>query len=624
MTGAFPDRVLLSTVMLLAVLGMGQAALAAGGETGPLSVHRGAEPNASQLAANHGPVPLTPRRDLSTPVVPRAPGQDKAPAAPLIPAIQIENLDRVDPDSAGVLDPSHGGFGTDMWDGTPRKMIQSLVPKIPANLRSPTLRSLARRLLLSAAELPAKSGASDGDGKSDRSLLIQRVERLQALGYFGPATELIRIAPNRASDLTLLRLQVENMLLANDLAGACGEAKRDSGRLVNAYWQRVSIFCQLLAGNSEAAVLGANLLAESNASDDPTFFALVDRLAGRVEVSITSLPKPTALHLAMLRSANLNIPEDVLTADSLPILQTVGVSPNAPTAVRLQAAERTARVGAIPAARLAQIYNSVEFSADEFENALSIAAEQRTARGRALLFRAAQVQTVPTAKATVIQKAFDLAREQGHLAMAVRLYQPLIKRLKVTGKLSWFAGTAARALLASGDSKAARPWMVQLDKRARRNKGARRQRAGLWVLSLLAAGDDDRVDIDKQELMAAWLADQRRKDSENAESKAALALALLDALGTVPPAEYWQRILGAPHREQMTLPPAAYRFALRHAASNGRRGEVVLLLLLMVGEGEFNATSTEILRDAILALRSIGLLKEATDLALEVALASDL
>ncbi len=612
MTGVFPDKSILASALVLGALVSGTAAFAA----------NGASP-AGVLVAQAGPVQLAPRRDLSTPIVPKAAEEERPSVSPSLPAIQIENLGRVDADSIGILDESKGGFGPDMWRGTPRAMIERLLPRLPSAMRSPTLRSLARRMLLSAAALPIKD-VRTADAKPQKvSLLARRVERLHEMGFVGPAANLIKVAPARLNDIHLHRLRVENMLLAHDVGGACGEAKRDSSRLVDAYWQRVVIFCQLLDGNSEAAALGANLLAESNQVKDPAFFILADRMGGNKSAKVTSLKNPSALHLAMMRAAKLKLPKNVLSASSPAILRAIGVSPNASLDVQLEAAERAARFGAMSPTRLAEVYSGVEFSEKELGKALSLAAEQRTPRGRALLFRSEQKQSVPAAKAAVIQKALELAQADGLYALAVRLYHPVIKEMKVTGELAWFAGTAARALLAIGDAKAAQPWLVQLRQRAHRDEEARQQQDGLWALSLLA-GAEDRSRVDRRDEMIAWLAVLKKSDPENVERRAGLALALLEAFGAVPPAEYWQHILGDAAGEQLKLPPVAYRFALRHAAGDGRRGETVMLLLLMIGNDPLLTVDTGTLRDAILALRAIGMPQDAAALGLEAALEAGL
>ncbi|MCG8546023.1 MAG: hypothetical protein MJE12_17640 [Alphaproteobacteria bacterium] len=599
---------------------------ATGGPAAPLIAERRGATGPDVRVARDGPVRLMPRRDLSSPSASEPTATPPADAPPL-PDIQVKNLDEIDPDAVGTLDESAGGYGTNMWLGTPRHVIERLLGRIPATMKSPTMRSLAQRLLLSVAALPPSEAASGVEDAAKRpssaaSVLVQRVERLQAMGLIGDAGQLIKISPNRGRDPDLQRLQVENMLLVNDVGGACGEAQRDQGRLVEPYWQRLVIFCQLLAGNKDAATFGATILAENDNFEDAAFLALVDRLSGSTSSELDALPKPTPLHLAMLRSANAAIPADAVSAESPPILRTVGISPNAALDVRLKAAERAALFGAISPARLGEIYMSVAFDDEELNNALSVAEKERTPRGRALLFRSARSQSVPTAKAAVMQRAFELARADVQLSLVIRLYEETLLGLPVSAELAWFASTASRVLLALGKTEAAEPWLTLLQQRAHRDKNAQASQSRMWALGLLAG--EPRYRLDDPDAMARWLAVQREMDPKAAEYRAGLALTLFDAMGMDVPTEYWQMLLREPRWRSVALPSPAFRRALDNASIAGRRGETVLLTLLILGREGPALADIEVLQEAVVALQTVELEEDARALVLEAALANGL
>jgi len=591
---------------------------------------------AEPRVAQEGPVRLMPRRDWTTPVPPSLPqGQlpgrvpDGVMPAPTEetppPDIQVKDLGSIDPEAVGILDASNGGFSSGMWVGTPRSTIRRLIGSIPAEIRSPVMRSLSDRLLLTAAALPPAE-ESAGSEAADPSVLSLRAGRLQAMGLVDRARALIVASPLRSSDPELIRLLVENMLLANDLGGACGEAKREAGSLVSPFWQRVTIFCQILSGENEAAQLGANVLAETPGFDDKAFLTLVDALTQNSRVAIESLPSPDALHLAMLRSANVPVPADAIENAAPDVLRAIGISPNTDLDLRLRAAERAALAGAIGTSRLAQIYMSIEFSEAELNTALSTAANNWTPRGRALLYRAARMQTVPTAKAAVVQKAFELARTDGQLLLLVRLYRDMLKDIPVSADLAWFAGEGAKGLLALGEREAARPWLTLLRERQFRDRDARVARDRLWALAILAG--DDRYRIDDGESMKAWLDVLREDEPENtrghAYERAGFALMLMQAIGLPIPETYWQMLLQPPQRSPVLLPPPAFVPALENAVRAGRLGETVLLSILMVGpDGTLGADPAQ-LRDVISALRSVGLEQEGRALALEAALTNGL
>jgi hypothetical protein len=533
--------------------------------------------------AQDGPVRLMPRRDLSNPVPQSPPPQAGAPSAPQQEAeppsdIQVKDLGSVDPEAVGTLDAASGGFSAAMWSGTPRSTIQRLIGSVPAEIRSPVMRGLAERLLLTAAALPAADPGSAGDGAA-RSIL----------GLVDAAKALIEASPTRSRDPELVRLYVENLLLANDLGGACAAAKRDAGKLVSHFWRRMTIFCQLLAGDSDGAQFGANILAENPDADDKPFLAIVDMMEQKRPARLDSLPSPTPLHLAMLRSMNAPLPADVVENAAPPILRAIGISPNADLDLRLRAAERAALVGAIAVNRLAQIYMSIEFSESELNSALSTAEKNWTPRGRALLYRSARMQTVPTAKAAVIQKAFQLARQDGQLLLLMRLYRDILKEIPVSADLAWFAGEAAKGLLALGERDAARPWVTLLRERELRDQDARTARDRLWALAIMAG--DDRYRVDDAESMSAWLNVLREEE---------------------------------PRRSPVLVPPPAFLPALEEAVRGGRQGESVLISILMLGSDGTLGAEASLLRDVIVALRTSGLETDGRTLALEAALVNGL
>jgi hypothetical protein len=567
--------------------------------------------------AQEGPVRLMPRRDR--PKRQDTPAQPAPDTRVMPPDIQVKDLGSVDPESVGTLDGTSGGLGADMWQGTPRSTIRRLVAGIPAEIQSPVLRSLAERLLLTSAALPP---LAEGEEPGKPSMLSLRAERLQAMGRVEAAKALIIASPLRARDPDLVRLLVDNRFLANDIGGACSESKKGAGRPITPYWQKVAIFCQLLAGDNEAAVLGANILAESPNFEDKAFLALVDALAQDRSVGIESLPNPTALHLAMLRSVNAPIPPDTVENAAPDVLRSIGTSPNAELDLRLRAAERAAQAGAIGTQRLAQIYMSLEFSDDELGNALSTAAENWTPRGRALLYRSARMQTVPTAKAAVVQKAFELAQADGQLLLQVGLYGDILKSIPVSADLAWFSGEAAKGLLALDDREAAQPWLTLLRQRQFRDPDARTARDRLWALALLAG--DVRYSDDDTAAMDAYYAALRDQEPELASERAGYALVLLQSIGLPIPQGYWHRVLDEPRPVPALVPPPAFVPALENAVRAGRVGEVVLLSILMLGpDGTLGAPSAT-LRDVIAALRSVGLETEGRALALEAALTNGL
>jgi hypothetical protein len=576
-----------------------------------------AVPAAGQSDTPAGPIRLMPH---GTPSVPRSRPLESSPVATKTnspSSIRVEGLRAIDPDSVGTLGPAAGGLGADMWSGTSRTYIETLLTRLPAKIESPTMRGLARRLLLSVARVPlAKKGNA-----SRTSLIARRVERLRAIGLVEDAGALLAASPARGRDPALLRLSTEQMVIEDNFSGACAEALRDARQGADRNWQRLVVYCQLRDGQNEAAAFGANILAETAGFDDPTFLSLVDRLSGAGDVKVAGISRPTPLHLAMFQQAKLRLPKDVVKTDSPTVLRMVALSQNADDAVRLQAAERAAVLGSLTPAKLGEIYTNMEFPAADIERALSIAEKDRSPRSRALLYRAALAQKVDTARSAVLRKALESGRRAGLTPLTVRLYRPIIEKLPATGVLAWIAGETTRALLTAGAAEAARPWLLLIRQRALRDDEMRRVRDGLWGFAVLAR--EAGAAANELAAMDAWFASLQETDAKSAAAKAGLALSLMQAVGVFPPEGYHERILALPPgKARGSVAPPGVLQALSSAASRRRRGEAVALALIALGGTKLEDAGVQVLHEVVKGLASVGLTKEAQALALEAASAA--
>lgn len=556
------------------------------------------------------PQPLGPEpREMFEPV-------ESEPSPPPVteeipPPVQVGPLQAVDPDSIGLIDEARGGFGIDMWRGTSRRVVESLLPALPAATRSRVMRDLMRRLLLSAATAPEGPAG-------EFSLIALRVERLSAMGDIAAAADLAAAAPLRTADESLARVQVDSLFLAYDNAGACRRVRALVRDYRGPHWQKALIFCQALAGEHVKAVLGLDLLREQGQLDDSAIFPLMEVLTGASEAGIETLPEVSALELAMMRAARRQLPADVLASVEPAILLTVALSPNAPLEVRFEAAERAEAVGALAARTLGQIYESIAFTQEELSNPLSTAEADYGPRGRALLYRAARLQVVPTAQAEVLQRAWELARNAGVYATAVRVNLPVLLALKPSSELAWFAGDAARALYFVGRVTEARAWFDL----ARQQAGAEAAAAAqaLWALAYLA-GAESGLGWDPDRLKA-WWDGQRLEGGDQAPARAGLLYSLLNALGEPLNGADWEPLLEGPAREMVMMPTPALWYRMNAAAADGRLGETVLLALLSIGQDGFDRISPVALHAVITGLRRVGLEAEARALAIEAAIAA--
>lgn len=536
--------------------------------------------------------------------------------------VQEQPLQAIDVDSVGTLSAAEGGFGEAMWRGTPRALLERVLPHLPIAGDSAAMQGLARRLLLSAAVPPPAEG-----GKRGR-LLATRADLLLRMGAFEAVDALLAVTPNRAEDPALARIEANARFLANDNARACSLVAtrvRDSD---TDYWQKALIFCQVLANQVAQATLGVSLLREAKV-DDPPFYTVVDALIagagrnGRTEKTakvVDKMPTPTPLILAMARAAGMQLPADVLALNQPGVLRVVATSPNGPVELRLDAAERAEAAGALPVETLRQIYMAVEFPDEALANPLSRAEAGSGPVSRALLYRAAQLQTVPIAQAEAIGRAFQLARKGDRQPSAARTFLPILKRIPPSAELLWFAPEAVRAFLLGGDAEMAKSWFGILRASALFNPESATAVTALRPI-LRLAGSAEVADWKPEDLSAWWA---NAKKTETGRSRAGLLISLFDAFGEAVPDTLSAELLDEPGRLMAPVPEPPLWFRLRDAAAAGRIGETVLLSLVTLGDDGPTAVDPMALHDVLSRLRTVQLEADARALAVEAVLAAGL
>jgi len=628
------------------------------------------------------PVPLAPPQKLAPSVAPALtvlqpviaappaapPGTDGGgqPSSALLPppikggGVQIDSLQTIDPDTAGTLTVERGGFGADMWLGTSRAIVEGLLPQLPVNASSSSMRDLMRRMLLSIARVP--------EGKTKKASLVAiRVKLLAAMGDPVAVNTLLNATPGRASNSELVRIETETRFLANDNARACALAGGDIRDQSNPFWQKVYLFCQALAGEHDKAALGISIMRETGVEDD-VFFSLIDALGSGTLPTLEKLPDPTPLALAMARVAKAKLPVDVISTNRPGVLRTIAISPNAPVEIRLEAAERAESAGALPVDSLRQLYSIVSFSSDELANPLSRAEIQGGPMTRALLYHTSLKQTVPTAQAEVVARALALGRDEGRYASVVRVFLPVLKSIPPSAELLWFAPEAVRGLLLVGESVSAEAWFALMRASALFNKEASQAIIKLMPVVRLM-GSSEATEWNTTKLSTWW---ETVKDQKGAGQDAALLYSLFDALGEPVLAESWDKLVAGGDRRDVSMPDfalwlrlvdatesikkstsksamASSKPALSGTIFNGsdttasvssdvspspvmpaepkpqsRVAETVMLALLALGEAGPAGADPLLLRQVLVGLRVAGFEKEARAMAVEAALAAGL
>lgn len=600
-------------------------------------------PLSGQAATESGPTPLTPNAPppagpqnaapppssvILSPALTNGGNGSGASGAPstdgFLPRgekVQVQDLGVLDANATGVLDESHGGFGSDMWAGSSIGIVQKVLPLLPGASPWRSVRALERKLLLTAAGVPA--------GKPSGEPLIKlRADRLWAMGDVDGLNALLKGLPDLAFTPGLRRLQVDSALLAGDVAGACQQVAALRSLPGNdSYPAKLQVFCQFSTGKANEAGLGVDLLREQKVSD-PAFFSAADALAGIAPGKTDGLANLSPLTLAMARAAKLALPEAAVSGNAQPaVLRAIATMDGATTEARLAAAEKAEALGAIDTELLRQQYEQVTFTSQELSAPVGAAGTDKGVRSRALLFRAAEQQTLPTAKVEIIAKALGLAGDGPGYFTAARLYAPQIAAIRPAPELASFAIVAARALYAAQKADAAAPWVALARGGDPSVAGAA---AGLWPLGRIAsAGAPQTI---PSGVLAAWRKARGELPPATALRRQLICYGLLSALGDKIPADEWQTLYDDPPPAaagQPQQPPGgALRSllwqGLRVATDELRQGETVMFSLATLGDTGLNQADPTDLYRVVWALHLIGLDADARALALEAALANGL
>ena len=565
------------------------------------------------------PVRLGPRRSVIDGVQPsgtvvksRSPS-DYRPVSPSDGsdgAVVIQTLNELDPDSVGVIDDASGGLGAEMWKGIDRSFVAQAIASLPSRVRSPTMRNLMRRLLLTQAVAPKGK-------KSVPGLFQLRLKALFASGDLKSALSLISSTPTGSREEHLVRFGIDGRLFQNNTAGACKRVRAYSDEFKGVYWQQVTAFCLAMAGKRAEASLMSDVLAERSDAIHPAFFAAMERLSGATPPQIISLAGPSALHLSLMRSAGLALPDDTTEQASPAALRAIALSPNATLDLRLVAAEEAADIGVLNGKTLAEIYGVVAFDPAVFKRASHHAAANWGAGGRALLVQAAKKLATSVKRAKLIQSALNLARQKGGWRATALAYGSMVAALAPSTETTWFAGDAARILIAAGDIAGARKWLAYADGQGLKG----RQKAALWPLRIFLS-DAGVASITPKDITNWW--NDRAAAGAGALVQARTLFSLLSAMGVSVPSKLWAKLLDGGSGTQAFVPSAAVRNALSRGAVTGSRGGTVVMALVALGERGAGAENLSAMEMAISALKKINFEAEAKSIALEAVIEAGL
>lgn len=556
------------------------------------------------------PVRLTPSQD---PVrEPRMPPETfgREDGRPLPGAVEARVLPDPDTEAAGVLLGEGGGFGMDMWVGTPRALVERLLPVLPVSAPSRTMQDLARRLLAGVARPP--------DGERRLDLLAVRVTGLAALGAGDDVEDLVATVPALLDDETTARTVVDSRLLTG--RPNCADAPGFVARFSDPFWPAFLIYCQLAAGQTERARLGLELMRDQG-EVDPVLTQVVRIMAdGEAPASPADLDDPTPLRLASLHLAGMSLPESVLAAADPASLVSIVDHPGTDPVIAAGAAEKAVAMGLVGPERLARAYASVPFDPAELASALPQAGSiggPEGPRRRALLHQALAAETDRAARARLLRLAVKAAPPG-----TIDVVLPHLDAVSPSPDLAALAPAAAIAYYAAGRPVAAKGWH-DLATATDDDPSVRLDARWLWPLSILADGAPPAgLSFGLDAWLDVALTAEPGENLTALRSRAATFLGLMAALDERVPEQAWTRVADRPVGPAAATPSPALLRGIGIAAAGNRTAETVLLGLVAIGDAGPVGAPAQTVAAVVSGLRMVGLPTEARALAVEAAVAS--
>jgi hypothetical protein len=551
----------------------------------------------SQSGIGSAPLPPlpAPAPETQAPAPPTAQPPMQPPAQPVQPGVQPAATQPAPAPAAsgapGLLDDSNAGLGGNIWQGSSGAQLISLMPKLPAPQTQPSLRDLQLRLLLTKAPGPNAGAGID-------TLVPLRAERLHAMGFSTEAMLLSKGSGNAAP--IDAKGAFEKALTAQDTNAACAKVDEvvAGQQILDLYWRKALLFCQIARERKDQASLGLDLIRETPDKDANTrdFIALSSLLLGETKKKPKLAGTPDPLLAAMMLKAGMK-PKAVQSAEPPRPAGLAGAAaaardPALPLNTRIEAAELAFAGGLVSVDELIQLYRQAKFTGDP----LSMPDSPMM---RAQLYQAADQAFDPVRRAQYVQRALLNARARGTYFAQGALYRPIADKITPSPNLTWFAPEAARLMFWSGNLERGGFWLNLAQGVSAGQPDVARAVPGLNILAQMA-GLNGAYDADP---VMTW--QQSGGNPAIAERLRGIQAGLGLSGGIAPVASGQAATIG-------------------DAAQSGRRGETVLLALVALGGRGLAGADSATLAQALGGLGAVGLNDEARRIGLEAAILAGL
>ena len=233
--------------------------------------------------------------------------------------VKVKTLAAPDYFSGAVADT---GLPSDLWKGAAPGIMRDVLPKLagPKPL-SPAFASLARRALSTGSNAPASVG-------DDVEMGAARGLALIALGEAKGADAILDRATGGPGSSALSMAQAEAALITGADDKACQAEQALTVDRGAAYWLRLRAFCQLKAGQTDAAQLTFQLAQQQ--TKDADYARLMGAALAGTPPGAANLKN--GVNYALSRRLSLDVQSAAALASASPALKPVAAAPTAQAA----------------------------------------------------------------------------------------------------------------------------------------------------------------------------------------------------------------------------------------------------------------------------------------------------
>lgn len=442
--------------------------------------------------------------------------------------------------------------------------------------------------------------------------------RMQKLMDAGMVTDAADLAAqiHGSNKAEIAHAQAEALLYAGRDADACGDTT--SYRLQDGaqFWLELRAYCYAVTNDAAALELTRSVMGAQEVRDD-AFLALLDGVMGAKLKGPIAVSAPTALHVRMFERLKLPLTARMVEL-GVPASLVALRATNTPADVRIAAAGKVLRAGALTTAQFSQIVTLVKFKPQDLGSAAALAPSEPVIQGLARLKAALKAQTDAGKRTELVYTAFKIGEREGLFAQTAVLFGDEAAALHPSADWSNWAPLMARALLMAGRSDAAQLWFDMIIQRLPQIKDAINE---LHLMFALGAPNETRNAVSQASL--SWFADQAsgQNATPEAQARAALFLGLFDALGRPMSPALQARVRDLinptlPGRR----PVPALMARVEAAALGGKRGEAVLAMIDAMGPRGPAGLAPDVTVRFVRALQTLGLHEPARMLATEAVL----